>query len=55
MLPEHLKPKQRVFYWSPTLNRHVLEIVDKLFKTQVRLSNGVQLAYKKIVCIQGAE
>lgn len=53
MLAEYIKPKQKVVYWSPTLNRYVVAGVKKKNPANVILDNDVQLTYKKILCIQG--
>lgn len=55
MLHSHIKPKQKVIYWSPTLGRYVVEVVKKKHDSHLMLENGVVLPYKKIVAIQGAE
>lgn len=54
MLASHLKPKQKIIYWSPTLKRYVLQTIKVKGTKGVTLSNGVRLTYKKILCIQGA-
>ena len=53
MLAQHLKPKQKVIYWSPTLDRYVVAKVKKKNPANVILDNDVQLTYNKILCIQG--
>lgn len=55
MLPEYIKPKQKVIYWSPTLKRYVCEKIKHIVMGKVTLENEVGLPANKILCIQGAE
>ena len=53
MLIEHLKPKQNVVYWSPTLEKHVYQKIRRVLKTKVILENNVNLNCRKILAIIG--